>query len=184
MRERAEQIGGVDSLCSALNAFRCCKDLDIELFLREKVWDYVERRYCSVYLILDEEQFDHGSISVLAYFTLSHKAVIPSNASKTSIQKASGNKKSETIPFVLIGQLGKYMEQISKEEVYMADISGEDILSYVYEVIGEADSLIPCRCMMVECSDSEKVQNFYIRNGFKFLQQDGRLYQFFKAIHN
>ena len=61
-------------LSDALDSFRCCLDEDIEVFLRQKAFEFVHRGWCSVYLILDESAFDAGRIEISAYFTLSHKS--------------------------------------------------------------------------------------------------------------
>ena len=59
-----------------MGRFRCCRDIDIERFLRFKAIEFEKRGYCTVYLILDSEAFKVGDIFVRAYFTLSHKAII------------------------------------------------------------------------------------------------------------
>ena len=172
----------MDHLNDALNSFRCCKDEDIETFLRNKALDYLKRNWCSIYLIVDEEAFDEGIIKIMAYFTLSHKSLIPENASKSKVKEVSGFKTVETIHFVLIGQLGKYMRQNENGDIFCYDISGSEILDYAVEIIQASNHLIPCRCMMVETSESEKVQKIYIEYGFSFFQYDGEHYQFYKRI--
>lgn len=74
---RASATGGMDRLSDALDAFRCCLDEDIEIFLREKAIEYLQRNWCAVYLIVDEQKFDSGHIKIDAYFTLSHKTLVP-----------------------------------------------------------------------------------------------------------
>lgn len=144
---------------------------------------YIERGWCSIYVLVDEEEFDSGKIRIVGYFTLSHKALMPETASKESIKKTSGFKDSETIHFVLIGQLGKYMSLDTESgEVISAKITGEEILGHAMEVIRASNSLIPCRCALVECSSNEKVQQFYCNNGFRFFQVDDKHYQFYKRI--
>lgn len=64
----------------------------------------------------------------------------------------------------------------------ISDISSTQILDYAFEVITGASHLIPCRCVMVECSDNEKVQRVYTDYGFKFFQYDGEHYQFYKKV--
>lgn len=182
MIERASELGGMDHLTDALHSFRCCKDEDIETFLRYKAFEYLERCWCSIYLILDEEAFDKGKIEVVAYFTLSHKSLLPENASKTKVKEASGFKTAESIHFVLIGQLGKYMAMMPNDCVRTYDISGQEVLDYALEVIQASNQLIPCRCVLVECSEKEKVQKFYTDYGFSFFQYDGEHYQFYKRI--
>ncbi len=182
MIERASECGRDSLLADALNNFRCCKDIDIETFLREKAVTFLERRWCSVYLVLDEAAFDIGKIRVEAYFTLSHKSLIPKSASKTQIQSASGFKDSASLHFVLIGQLGKYISNEPECGEVRASITSKEILDYAFDVVRASSNLIPCRCVMVECSSNEKVQKMYTDYGFSKFQYDGDYYQFYKKI--
>lgn len=135
-----------------------------------------------MYLLVDEQEFDAGHIQVDAYFTLSHKTLIPSSASKTSMKDASGFKESESVHFVLIGQLGKRVERLENGEVYAADISGKEILDNAFEIVRAASALIPCRCVLVECSENEKVHKVYTDYQFRMFQFDGEHYQFYKQV--
>lgn len=174
--------GGIAHLRNALDSFRCYLDKDIEEFLREKALSFLDRKFCSVYLIVDEQAFDAGHIQIDAYFTLSHKSLIPCAASKSSVQKTSGFKDSQSIHFVLIGQLGKYLDQDEAGHVTAAPLSSAEILDNAFEVIQDADALIPCCCALVECSENEKVHQVYLDYGFHFFQFDGTHHQFYKRI--
>lgn len=168
-------------MADALSSFCCYKDKDIEDFLKFKALDFIARKWCSVYLITDEEAFNQGKIKIEAYFTLSHKSLIPQSASKSQIKKGSGFKDAGSIHFVLIGQLGKFMKKNPSGSL-CADITAEEILDYAFEVIRASSALIPCRCALVECSKIEKVQQVYLNYGFTFFQPDGDLYQYIKQI--
>ena len=179
---RASETGGIVRLSGALDSFRCCLDEDIEIFLRQKATDYLQRGWCAIYLIVDEQEFDAGHIKIDAYFTLSHKVLIPSAASKTSIKNASGFKEAETVHFVLIGQLGKHIEKIDDTRISSADISSKEILDDAFEIIRASSALIPCRCVLVKCSDNPKVHKVYTDYHFKKFQFDGEHHQFYKQI--
>lgn len=159
--------------------FRCEQDKDIETFLHEKAMDFEERRLCSVYLILDEDSLDSGKLKIEAYFTLSHKtlAVDLNSMSKTNIKKYGGFVTAKTLHFVLIGQLGKH---VTKSE--RSSVTGAYILDLAFEIIQEASDLIPCKYVLVECGDEQKVQKFYQDNAFKFFQNDGEHNQYCKKI--
>lgn len=172
----------MDRLIDALDSFRCYKDTDIESFLRNDALEYLKRKWCSIYLIVDEDAFDAGTIKIEAYFTLSHKTLIPTQVSKTKLKDASGFKTSETVHFVLIGQLGKYIAYTPAGQMDSAAISGQEILNYAFEIIHASNVLIPCRCVLVECSEDLKVQQVYTTYGFTFFQFDGEHYQFYKRI--
>lgn len=180
--KRASDIGGMNHLSDALDSFRCCLDEDIEMFLRQKAISFLQRNWCSVYLIVDEQKFDSGHIKIDAYFTLSHKTLIPVSASKTSIKDAAGFKEAESVHFVLIGQLGKYCKQLEDNKLCAADISSQEILDDAFEIIRASSALIPCRCVLVECSDNEKVHKVYTDYHFKKFQFDGEHYQYYKQI--
>lgn len=184
MAERASETGSESRLYDALDHFRCCKDNDIETFLRKNAFEFINRGWCSVYLIVDEAAFDAGEIKIDAYFTLSHKSLIPENVSKSKIKSASGDKDSKSLHFVLIGQLGKYVEKLPDGTELRAEIASGEILDYAFEVIRASNSLIPCRCALVECSEEPKVQKEYTDYEFKFFQydRDGGHYQFYKRI--
>lgn len=179
---RASELNELDRLTDALQSFRCCLDEDIETFLQQKAMQFIKRNWCSVYLLLEEAAFDIGKLQIDAYFTLSHKTLIPESASKTSVKDVSGFKNAQSVHFVLIGQLGKYMERASGDTVSAASISSREILDCALDVVREASALIPCRCVLVECSENEKVQRVYTEYRFKFFQFDGEHYQFYKQI--
>lgn len=180
--KRASDIGDIDTLVDALSSFRCCKNTDIEIFLRNKAFQYIEREWCSIYLILNRECFVSGEVKIEAYFTLSHKSLIPEKASKSKVNDVAGFKYAESVHFVLIGQLGKHIEKFEDGSLVSSNISSVEILDYAFEIIRASSSLIPCRCVLVECGDEEKVHNIYTSYGFKKFQYDGEHYQFYKRI--
>lgn len=157
-------------------------DEDIENFLHDKAIEFLRRNWCSVYLLVNEQAFDEGHIKIDAYFTLSHKTLLPVSASKTSVKEASGFKGAESVHFVLIGQLGKYMERLSDGKIVSADISSKEILDCAFEVVRASSALIPCRCVLVECNSNEKVHKVYTDYHFKFFQFDGEHHQFYKPL--
>lgn len=180
--KRASDVGKVDQLSDALDNFRCYKDEDIETFLRYRTFEYLERNWCTIYLILSEEAFEQGELEIEAYFTLSHKMLFPSGASKRKIQSASGFKDAESIHFVLIGHLGKHIEKTESGIDNCAVITSREILDYAFEIMEAASNLITCRCALVECNDHPKVHKIYTDYGFTYFQHDGDHHQFYKRI--
>ena len=146
--------------------------------------DFLKRRLCSVYLILEEEAFSCGKLQIEAYFTLSHKSLIPDfeKVSRSKIQTVDGFKDAQSIHFVLIGQLGKYLEQTETGAISSSNITSKEILDFAFEIIGASSALIPCRCALVECSFNPKVHKVYTAYGFRFFQNDGEHHQFYKRI--
>lgn len=52
----------------------------------------------------------------------------------------------------------------------------------LFEIIEESNELIPCGCILIECSDEEKLHQIYKNYGFKFFQEDNDLFQFYKVL--
>lgn len=173
-----------NSLLDALSNFKCSQDSDIETFLNKDAIQYLERGWCNVYLILDEKSFLNGKLKVEAYFTLSHKTLcVTKDMTKTRIKKIDGlNKNAKSLHFVLIGQLGKYILDNGNNTYTRSEITSKEILDYAFEVIYTSSNLIPCRCVLVECSDNENVQNTYKNYGFTFFQNDGKHNQYYKIL--
>lgn len=166
------------ALNEAISSFHCIQDEDIEMFLHDKAIEFSNRGWCSVYLLLNEDRFNAGELKIDAYFTLSHKSMVADSESMSVsvIKKYGGIKSAKTLDFVLIGQLGKYIDAESRSE-----ISGEEILDEAFDVIRQASELIPCKYVLVECSDEEKVRAFYENYHFTFFQKD-TLNQYTKKI--
>lgn len=178
MYEKAREQNSESVLQRALCSFECKKDLDIESFLHNKAIPHIQRNTCSVYLILDEEKFDEGKINIVAYFTLSARSVrFHENISKSKIKNIAGFKDRTSVPVVLIGQIGKHISN-----KYTAKISLNEILSYAFEIILAANELIPCRAVLVECSEIIHNHGIYEKAGFRFLQKDGDFYQYYRII--
>ena len=168
----------------ALLSFRCDQDEDIENFLRCKAIEFLDRGLCSVYLLLDEERFNNGALFVEAYFTLSHKSLVADTAtmSKSAIKRYGGFTTARTLDFVLIGQLGKWVIRNEDGTYQRSSVAGREILDLAFEVIQAASDLIPCKYVLVECSDDEKVKKAYTDYGFKFFQNDGQHNQYCKPV--
>lgn len=170
-------------MLSALSNFKCSQDLDIETFLHTKAKEYLERKWCNIYLILNEELFLEDKLKIEAYFTLSHKTLcVNEDMSKTKIREIDGFKTASSLHFVLIGQLGKYILKNEDDTYTRSEITSKEILDYAFEVIYASSDLIPCRCVLVECSEEEKVRKAYEDYKFKFFQNDGIHNQYYKVL--
>lgn len=172
-------------MSEAFDLFKCSKDLDIEEFLRKKAVQFEDRGWCNVYLLLNKEELSKKKFKVEAYFTLSHKVIgLCDGVSKTKMREIKSLSQDNNIHFVLIGQLGKhiYIDDTNEENNCRSEITSHEILDRAFEVIGKSHDLIPCRCVLVECSDDEKVHNVYKDYNFKYLQFDGEHHQFYKSI--
>ena len=108
--------------------------------------------------------------------------MIAEGLSKTKVKETSGFKESDSIHFVLIGQLGKYIAKLENGTECRADITSTEILDFAFEIIRASSALIPCRCVLVECSENPKVQQVYKDYHFSEFQYDGEHYQFYKRL--
>ena len=107
---------------------------------------------------------------------------VTDNMSKSNIQKISGFKKSQILHFILIGQLGKYILCKDEAIIKTSEITSKEILDFAFEVIYASHNLIPCRCVLVECRDVDKIKAIYESYGFSYFQQDDNLFQYIKQI--
>lgn len=134
-------------------------------------------------MILNNEKFLKKELMIEAYFTLSIKSLHSdlNTMSKTSIKKITGKKTADILNFVLIGQLGKRVEAIGDRYVG-SEVSGNEVLDHALDTICVLDEMIPCKAVLVECSDNEKVRHFYENYGFSFFQNDGTHNQYIKIL--
>lgn len=85
------------------------------------------------------------------------------------------------IPFVLVGQFGKYICETNQTT---ENISSFEMFQEVLNIVIEANKLIPCRVLLVECSDNSKVHQVYEKLGFSYFQNDGEHNQFYYKVRN
>jgi hypothetical protein len=161
------------------HAFECANDDDIQLFLREKAFEFERRGWSSVYLLFNEERFLRGELFIEAFFTLSHKALVVSHDVSNTKKKAifKGISSADSLAhFVLIGHLGK-----NQGDKYVSAITADEIFEAAFEVIERSKELITFNCVLVECKNNPKLLDIYDRQGFSYLQDDG-LVQLFKRV--
>lgn len=169
-------------LTQALLEFKCTKDEDIQEFLRTKSLEYEKRGWCSTYILVNEEKLKHeGIIFIVGYFTLSNKVIRLSDSISQTRRKRlyNGLKKMDNhMHFILIGQLGKYID----EKGLCGEISALEMLNRAFEVIYQVKERITCNCVLIECKEEPKIRKIYEDYGFKELQQADGLIQYFKII--
>lgn len=162
-----------DALIEALSCFKCCKDLDVQDFLNSKAIDFEKRGWASTYLLLSKKSFDAGDLFIEGYFSLTHKAVVfNERVSFSSRQKLLGNKKAQTGSFVLIGQLGKRMEDKEDGTIVSSPLTANDLLDDAMTIIDQTSNYIVCRNVIIECKPIEKIKSIYESYGFSDLQYD------------
>ena len=121
-------------------------------------------------------------LKIIAYYTIALKPlVLGRNVSKTFHKKLEGVSVSNNIlPAFLIGQLGR------NDNYQKDDLSGGEMLSFVFDTISKVQTLIGGRIVLVECEDVPEIRAFYENNGFDFLKSrtndDYLLIQYVKLI--
>ena len=151
---------------NAISAFTC-KDREVELFLKNKSIQFEKRNKSRTYLIMSEEQLYNGNFVILAYFTLSLKALsFRDNLSNTKKKEIDGfSKNVQAVATILIGQFGKDL-------INAKDISGQNLFKLCLRTVYEIHNLIGSRIVLLECQDIEKIKSFYTQNDFYVLQYD------------
>jgi len=107
-----------------------------------------------------------GDFELFAYFTIALKVLkISDSIPKTLIKKLDGLYKNiQETPVYLIGQLGK-------NDKYTDCISGQEIIEYALSVILKSFQYVGGRIILVECINDDNLIEFYVKNGFVFLQE-------------
>jgi hypothetical protein len=152
--------------------YRCTKDSDIELFLKEKALRFERKSKSRTFLIVNAETLNVRRVDLLAYFTIAIQTLkIPKGISANKIKKLDGlfSKRGSDliseIPAFLIGQLGK-------NDLFSTEINGDEIINYAFSILFRVRELIGGRVVFVECRDNPDLIGFYENNGFEVFRQD------------
>ena len=89
-------------------------------------------------MILDEEALTDGKIAIIAYFTVSMKALNLREGISKNVRKhldGLGNKQGSTFVVYLIGQLGK-------NDTYRSEIDGKELITRAIATIKEAYEIV------------------------------------------
>jgi hypothetical protein len=138
----------------------CCRDEDVEMFLKEKAFDFEKRDKSRTYLIFQGEK-------LLSYFSLSLKALrFGESLSKNMIKNIDGfSKNVRAQALILIGQFGK-------DRNHGKAVSGDALLEKCLETVYNAQKIVGGRYVLLECQDEKFIVDFYTRNRFEILQRD------------
>lgn len=124
------------------------------------------------YLVVDKD------FNILAYFTLALKCLkLGDSVSKSKTKRIDGlSKDIGEVPVYLLGQLGK-------DDTHGSKVSGSEILyDHVFPLVTQALNAAGGRIVLVECRSEPRLIEFYLRNGFEFLQQDDDLTQLVRFL--
>jgi hypothetical protein len=151
--------------------FKCSKDLDVEKFLTQKAFEYDECNRTRTYVCRDEK----GAID--AYFSLSVKALELNDDIPKSFRKrlTFGLTNLKWISAYLIAQIGK-------DDSYLSNKIGGELLKEAYEFVCDASDIVGGRVIYLECKNKVKLRQLYEKEGFRYLQDNGDLIQMVKII--
>jgi hypothetical protein len=144
-----------------------CRDKGVEDFLKERALDFEKRNLARTHLLLDFKSLSRNEVKILAYFTLSIKALhfLP-NLSKRKIKEIDGfSKEALSVGSILIGQLGKNID-------FSPVINGSEILINALHSIYDVFHTAACRVAYLECQPISGIINFYNTHGFESLQSN------------
>ena len=172
-----------DALVEALQFFKCEKDHDVQELLNSKAIDFELRGWATTYLILNRSCFENGQIYIEGYFSVTHKAVIFEEEVSGSLRnKLAGSKRAESQSFVLIGQLGKYIEKKEDGTYVSSELTSQELLDDAMAIINKSSEYIICSNVIIECKPIEKIQKIYRDYGFVELQFDGDLHTMYLRL--
>lgn len=203
------------SLLEAFSSFQCAysgeDSDDVSLFLKNDAIKNEKYGITRTYLIINDDAWNNGAVqidgyfsialkvlyfntadftqgilNIEGYFSVTHKAVIfDDNISGSIRNKLTGTKRAESQFFVLIGQLGKYIDKKDNGAIVSSKSTSQDLLNDAINIICKSSDYIICRNIIIECKDIEKVQKIYRDYGFSELQFDGDLHtMYLKLAHD
>lgn len=147
---------------------------DIEQFLHKKAVSFERVDLSRTYLVMSTYK---NKPYLAGYFSIANKPLI---IPKKTFKKLSTNLQKKLMGFghktdqnnfeckgYLIGQLGK---NYSVESQIAKQVSGSDLLSLAYGKILEAHEIVGGRVIHLECQNVPSLKNFYVRNGFREIE--------------
>ena len=160
---------GGESVFKTSAAKFVCRDRGVEEFLKTKTFEFDKRNVARTYLVYDVEEYMADNFVVLAYFTLAPKPIVfGETISKRLIKEIDGfSKTAVSVGAIIIGQLGKDSRFTSK-------ITGTDIIASIMKLANQVSEIIGGRVVFLECQNSDRLIEFYLRNGFHIMQNNER----------
>ena len=149
-----------------------CGDDDLDSFFREDSFLYAEemlgKTYCWVTKV---PPYDIVALVTLANDSI--KTYKLASASRNKVQRSISNaKRGRNYPAVLIGRIGV-------NETFQGHCVGTQLMDFIKAWFCHEDNKTGCRFVVVDAYNSDKVLNYYLKNGFRFLfgtEADERTY--------
>lgn len=150
-----------------LSSYSCPLNPDIQKFARERSVEFSKKGIAQTHLVFAD---DGEALRLCAFYTLAFKVLtVPlGGLSKNTVKKlsrygvTSSDRMRIEIPAPLIAQLGKNYEDGANRL-----IDGDDLLNLACERVGGIQREIGGKLVYLECARTEKLIEFYERNGFR-----------------
>jgi len=164
--DEALEAIGEDEIKTILSSFNCPLNKDVEDFLHTKAIVFSKQGLAKTYLIFASRKSKN---ELVAYYTIASKYIhitsgyLSANLRKRLKRFARYHKeiKCYIMQSDLIAQLGKnYRDGLDKL------ISGDELLKMACERIQYVQALIGGKTVYIECEETDKLMEFYKRNGF------------------
>lgn len=118
------------------------------------------------YFCLHNDAREQGKLSIIAYFTLSNRAIdiseLGKNKKKAVLGDYPGRDGLKYAPTFLIGQLGR-SDNYSHE-----DLPGDILINECYYMLSAVSKIIGGKTLVLDCR-GHMYDNFYYEQGFKKL---------------
>lgn len=142
--------------------FSCVHDKDIEHFFKDEFEEYDNQLLGKSYGFIKSSPL----LQPVAAFTVSNSmlpvSVFP-HPIKNRINRTIPNaKRNAQYPAVLIGQLVVF-DRFSGKQI------GDEVLSFIKSWFISPLNKTGCRYILVDAANNDKVLDFYLRNGFRFI---------------
>lgn len=157
---------GEDKVKAILSGFSCPLNDDVEYFLKTKAIEFARQRIAATHLVF--ASFQKKPVLV-GYYALANKNLsIKANCLNSKLRSKMKRfgiydeaYKCYDIAVPLIGQLGK-----NYQNDYNKLITGDELLKMACVRVYDVQRVMGGRLVYLECEDTEKLTDFYTRNGF------------------
>lgn len=139
-----------------ISTFSCKRNKDVELFLKNTAVDFEKKNLARTYFLLNDYSY-----KIDGYFSLSIKPlIIQPTVSKNQQKNITKSREIDLVEGYLLGQLAR--DDNSEKN------TGEKLLSLAIERIRSAQKEVGGRLVFLDCV--KELEEYYTKNGFKFLQ--------------
>ena len=155
---------GEPELVRTISEFSCCRNPDVERFLKKNAIEFAKKSQSVTYLVFSVEAKE-----LLGYFTLALKPLtvigeMVSNTMKKKLLRVSElDEKSDTYTMsaYLIAQIGKNYTNGRNSK-----ITGKELVELAWTVIEDAQYMLGGMVTFLEAENEEKLLSFYRDNHF------------------